>query len=258
MGKLTPRGGGDHLTMVYAAGTEPFRAPTWVEGMDKRIVVADDHPMFRDALRLAIAGVEPDAEVVEASTLDGVTAALAGDRETDLVLLDLNMPGMQGFSGLIQLCQCHPELPVAVISANEEPGVMRRAMDAGASGYIPKSIRSEDMRTALGALLAGETWIPPGIDLDSVLPGEDAAVGARVATLTPQQMRVLMMLHDGMLNKQIAYELGVSEGTVKAHVSAILQKLGVTSRTQAVILARRLADEANAPQEVIRRAASEG
>lgn len=223
---------------------------------EMRIVVADDHPMFRDALRLAIAGLVPDAAIVEASDLDQVVALLHGGPETDLVLLDLNMPGMQGFSGLVYLCQQHPEVPIAVISANEEPGVMRRALDAGASGYIPKSIRSDGMRDALAALLAGETWLPAGIDLGRPDPGGDAAVTARVASLTPQQMRVLMMLNDGLVNKQIAFELGVSEGTVKAHVSAVLQKLGVASRTQAVILARQLAEEANGPQEAIRRAAA--
>jgi len=225
--------------------------------MGRRIVVADDHPMFRDALRLAIRGALPDADVVEAGTLGGVCAELEEGPAVDLVLLDLNMPGMQGFAGLVYLCAQHPEVPIAVISANEEPRVIRRAIDAGASGYVPKSARSEDMREALHTLMEGEVWVPPGIDLDAAASDEDAVLSARLASLTPQQVRVLMMLHDGMLNKQIAYELGVSEGTVKAHVSAILQKLGVTSRTQAVILARQMTAEADAPQETLRRAASD-
>lgn len=226
--------------------------------MGQRIVIADDHPMFRDALRLAIMNALPGAEIVEAGTLGGVTAELEEGPTVDLVLLDLNMPGMQGFAGLVYLCAQHPEMPVAVISANEEPRVIRRAIDAGASGYIPKSVRSDDMRAALRALCKGEVWVPPGVDLDGAVPDEDAALTARVASLTPQQLRVLMMLNDGLVNKQIAYELGVSEGTVKAHVSAILQKLGVISRTQAVILIQQLVAEADAPQEAIRRAASEG
>ncbi|HYH19745.1 MAG TPA: response regulator transcription factor [Azospirillum sp.] len=225
--------------------------------MGQRIVIADDHPMVRDALRLAIGRALPDAEIVEADTLGGVLVALEGGPAADLVLLDLNMPGMQGFAGLVYLCAQHPELPIAVVSANEEPRVMRRALGAGASGYIPKSARTEDMRAALRALTEGEVWVPPGVDPDAGEPDEDTALTARLASLTPQQVRVFMMLNDGLVNKQIAYELGVSEGTVKAHVSAILQKLGVISRTQAVILARRLAAEADAPQELIRRAASE-
>jgi DNA-binding NarL/FixJ family response regulator len=226
--------------------------------MSQRIVIADDHPMFRDALRLALASALPGAEVVEAGTLGGVTAELEDGPAVDLVLLDLNMPGMQGFAGLAYLSAQYPEVPIAVISANEEPRVMRRAIDAGASGYIPKSVRTEDMRAALHTLAQGELWIPPGVDLDAAVSDEAAALTARVASLTPQQLRVLMMLNDGLINKQIAYELGVSEGTVKAHVSAILQKLGVISRTQAVIIARQLAAEADAPQDTIRRAASEG
>ncbi|MBP2295048.1 response regulator [Azospirillum rugosum] len=221
--------------------------------MTRRIVVADDHPMFRDALRSAILRAEPNADIVEAGTLAATAAALDGAMDTDLVLLDLNMPGMQGFAGLIYLCGQYPAVPIAVISANEEPRVIRRAMDAGASGYIPKSAPSEDMRAALDALLAGDLWVPAGAEAPCAT--DDRAATARIASLTPQQMRVLMMLSDGLINKQIAYELGVSEGTVKAHVSAILQKLGVISRTQAVILARQLAEEADAPQHMIRRAA---
>lgn len=226
--------------------------------MNPRIVVADDHPMFRDALRLAIGRARPDAEIVETGTLEGVTVELEDGPAVDLVLLDLNMPGMQGFSGLIYLCAHHPEVPVAVISANEEPCVMRRAVAAGASGYIPKSAPVEEMRAALRTLITGEVWVPPGIILDAGSADENAELNLRLASLTAQQVRVLMMLNDGLVNKQIAYELDISEGTVKAHVSAILQKLGVTSRTQAVILARQLTAETDAPQHAIRRAASEG
>ena len=223
--------------------------------MPTHIVVADDHPMFRDAMRLAIARALPEAEIVEAGTLDAAVAALEESPDADLLLLDLNMPGMQGFAGLVYLCSRFPALPIAVISANEEPRVIRRALGAGACGYIPKSAPSDMLGEALQALLAGELWRPALQEPNGVGAEEDAA--ARIASLTPQQVRVLMMLNDGLVNKQIAYELGVSEGTVKAHVSAILQKLGVTSRTQAVILVRQLAEDADAPQEMIRRAAEE-
>lgn len=223
--------------------------------MPTHIVVADDHPMFRDAMRLAIARSLPEAEIVEAGTLDAAAAALEESPDADLLLLDLNMPGMQGFAGLVYLCSRFPALPIAVISANEEPRVIRRALGAGACGYIPKSAPSDMLGEALQALLAGELWRPALQEPDGSGREEDAA--ARIASLTPQQVRVLMMLNDGLVNKQIAYELGVSEGTVKAHVSAILQKLGVTSRTQAVILVRQLAEDADVPQELIRRAAEE-
>jgi DNA-binding NarL/FixJ family response regulator len=223
----------------------------------ERILVADDHPLFRDALRLAIAQALPEAEVVEAGSLDGVEAALSAAPDTDLVLLDLNMPGMQGFSGLVFLRAQFPSTPVAVISANEEAAVVRRALDFGAAGYIAKSAAPEEIRAALRAMLAGELWLPPGFEPDDPATGADATLAAQLARLTPQQVRVLTMLNEGLPNKQIAYALGVSEGTIKAHVSAILQKLQVDSRTQVVILARRLAADTNAPQEQILRAAIE-
>jgi DNA-binding NarL/FixJ family response regulator len=223
----------------------------------QRIVVADDHPLFRDALGLAVVEALPAAEVVEAGSLEGVEAALAAAPDTDLVMLDLNMPGMHGFSGLVFLRAQFPSTPVAVISANEEAAVVRRAIEFGAAGYITKSAAPEEIRAALLAMLGGEMWLPPGIELGGEAAGADAALAAQLARLTPQQVRVLMMLTEGLPNKQIAHALGVSEGTVKAHVSAILQKLQVDSRTQAVILAGRLGADANTPQEQILRAAAE-
>jgi DNA-binding NarL/FixJ family response regulator len=220
-----------------------------------RIVIADDHPLFRDALRLAISEQFEGAEIAEAGALDTVRAEIEAAPDTDLVLLDLNMPGMHGFSGLLFLRAQFPAVPVAVISANEEPRVVRRAVELGAAGYIPKSATPDEIRGALAALLAGEAWLPPAIDPGDGEEDEEADLAARLTSLTPQQVRVLMMLSEGLLNKQIAYDLGVSEATVKAHVSAILQKLDVGSRTQAVILAGRLAADVNAPQQEILRAA---
>jgi DNA-binding NarL/FixJ family response regulator len=134
----------------------------------------------------------------------------------------------------------HPDVPVAIVSATEDPMVIRRAVEFGASGFIPKSLDAEHIGAALDAVLAGETWTPPDVDLSGAEDRESAELVRRLATLTPQQVRVLMMLSEGLLNKQIAFELTVSEATVKAHVSAILQKLGVDSRTQAVIAAARI------------------
>jgi len=134
----------------------------------------------------------------------------------------------------------YPSLPIVVVSANDDPAVIRRCMEFGAAGFIPKTLGVEVLRQAIARVLQGEVWTPPDVDLALKSDAESAAMIARLATLTPQQVRVLMMLSGGLLNKQIAYELGVSEATVKAHVSAILQKLGVDSRTQAVIAAGRI------------------
>jgi DNA-binding NarL/FixJ family response regulator len=207
---------------------------------DYRIVIADDHPLFRGALRQALCDVYPDVRIEEAGSLDDVIAILENGDEPDLILLDLKMPGVQGFSGLMYLRAQYPGVPAMVVSANEDAPVIRRSLDFGASGFVPKSSTAEQIRAALAAVLEGEIWVPAGIDLTEDDDGEDTQMAARLATLTPQQVRVLMMLSQGLLNKQIAYELSVSEATVKAHVSAILQKMGVESRTQAVIAAGRI------------------
>ena len=158
----------------------------------------------------------------------------------DLILLDLTMPGVQGFSGLMSLRAQYPELPVVIVSATEEPTVIRRAMDFGASGFIPKRFGVETLRDAITKVMDGDVFIPPDTDLSSVADPDMTKLRDRLVTLTPQQVRVLMMLSEGLLNKQIAYELNVSEATIKAHVTAILRKLGVHSRTQAVIAAQKL------------------
>jgi DNA-binding NarL/FixJ family response regulator len=205
-----------------------------------RIIVADDHPLFRGALRQALAPLGGELVIEEAGALDEVAAALERSGEVDLVLLDLTMPGASGFSGLVYLRAQRPDVPVIVVSASEDPGVIRRALDFGASGFIPKSVPGETIREAIRAVLGGGVWVPPDLAPDGGSDRETADLVARVATLTPQQVRVLSMLSEGLLNKQIAYELDVSEATVKAHVSAILLKLGVESRTQAVIAAARI------------------
>jgi DNA-binding NarL/FixJ family response regulator len=203
-------------------------------------LIADDHPLFRGALREAVHGVFDRADVTEAGTFKEVSEFLErGGRDVDLILLDLSMPGARGFSGLMYLRAQYPSLPVVVVSANDDPAVIRRCMEFGASGFIPKTLGIEALRAAVARVLQGEVWTPPDVDLTRQSEAESAAI-ARLATLTPQQVRVLMMLSGGLLNKQIAYELGVSEATVKAHVSAILQKLGVESRTQAVIAAGKI------------------
>jgi len=205
-----------------------------------RLVIADDHPLFRGALREAVSGLFQRADIAEAGTFDDVSKILDRAAEVDLILLDLAMPGVRGFSGLMYLRAQYPSVPIVIVSANDEPAVIRRCMDFGASGFIPKRLGVEAMRQAIASVLKGGVWTPPDVDLTAVADAQTAAMLARLATLTPQQVRVLMMLSEGLLNKQIAYELGVSEATVKAHVSAILQKLGVESRTQAVIAAAKI------------------
>jgi len=205
-----------------------------------RFVIADDHPLFRGALKEAVNQLFTATKIFEAGGFDDLQVLLEREGDVDLVLLDLSMPGVRGFSGLLYLRAQFPGIPVVVVSANEEPDVIRRCMGFGASGFLPKTLAVEVMREAIHKVLDGGVWTPPDIDLQSHDDKETRDLVARLATLTPQQVRVLMMLSEGLLNKQIAYELTVSEATVKAHVSAILQKLGVESRTQAVIAAAKI------------------
>ncbi len=200
-----------------------------------RLIIVDDHPLFRGALKQALTSSFEAADIIEAGSLDELNEKLSQGSDVDLVLLDLTMPGVQGLSGLLFLRAQHPEIPVVIVSANEDPVVIRRSIDFGASGFVPKSQPVDQIRKAVKKVLEGEVWVPPDIDLNVRSDPEAADLASRLSTLTPQQVRVLMMLGEGLLNKQIAFKLGVSEATIKAHVSAILQKLGVDSRTQAVI-----------------------
>jgi len=209
-------------------------------GGSARLIIADDHPLFRGALREAVSGLFERGEIAEAGSFDDVTRLLERAADIDLILLDLTMPGMRGFSGLMYLRAQYPTVPIIVVSANDDPGVIRRCMDFGASGFIPKTLGIDAMRGAIARVFEGGIWTPADVDLGRGADADTADLMARLASLTPQQVRVLMMLSEGLLNKQIAYELGVSEATVKAHVSAILQKLGVDSRTQAVIAAAKI------------------
>lgn len=205
-----------------------------------RILIADDHPLVRGALRQAVANAVAGADILECGSLDDVTKSLNANPDVDLVLLDLAMPGVRGFSGLMVLRAQYPGVPVVVVSGKEERSVIRLCIDFGSSGFIPKSTDMETMQAAIRAVLSGDVWVPADIDLSGPVDRDAVDSVRRLASLTPQQVRVLMMLSEGLLNKQIAYELSVSEATVKAHVSAILQKLGVESRTQAVIAAARI------------------
>ena len=205
-----------------------------------RVLIADDHPLVVGGLKEAVVAAAPGAEIAVAHDFDSMVAALDQSPDTDLVLLDLAMPGVRGFSGLLFLRSERPSTPVIVVSGNEDRAVIRHCLEFGAAGFIPKSTALETMRAAIVQVLDGGRWTPPDFDPNAQPNRESSALARRLASLTPQQVRVLMMLSQGLLNKQIAYELSVSEATVKAHVSAILQKLRVESRTQAVILATKI------------------
>ena len=198
-------------------------------------VIADDHPLFRGALKEALAGVGDVAAIHEAGDFAAARKAAADNPDADLMLLDLTMPGVSGLSGLIALRAEFPSLPVMVVSAHDDPATIHRALDLGASGFLSKSAGIEEIREGIEKVMAGEVFVPAGYDQAQEYEPEVADLLQRLQTLTPQQSRVLSMLGEGLLNKQIAYELGVSEATIKAHVSAILLKLNVDSRTQAVI-----------------------
>ncbi len=213
-----------------------------------RFIIVDDHPLFRGALSQALASAFLGAQMLEAGSLDELTEQVATAGEIDLILLDLSMPGVHGLSGLLYLRAEHPEVPVAIVSASDDPVTIRQCIDCGASGFIPKSQPVEGIRDAIRRIMDGEVWLPADLDLSSVPSGETAELVSRMSTLTPQQVRVLMMLGEGLLNKQIAFKLGVSEATIKAHVSAILQKLGVDSRTQAVIAINKIGTPGDWPR----------
>lgn len=198
------------------------------------IIIADDHPLFRGALKQALA-MDEGARIIEAGDFIEARKAAAANPDADLMMLDLAMPGASGLTGLMMIRAEYPNIPVAVISATDDQPTIRRALELGASAFISKSSGLDDIRTAIATVLEGGSWIPPGFDAGREHDPEIEALIARLKTLTPQQTRVLGMIGEGMLNKQIAYELGVSEATIKAHVSAILLKLDVDSRTQAVI-----------------------
>ncbi|MFP5513923.1 MAG: response regulator [Alphaproteobacteria bacterium] len=211
-----------------------------------RILIADDHPMVRDALRSAVLYSCQATDVMEADRLDSVMQALEERGDLDLVLLDVNMPGMNGLGGLRTLRQRFPATPVVVVSAHEERRWVREAMESGAAGFIPKSTPRDAIAAALRQVLNGELYVPPQAGDESVEEAGDAEtaeIARRIATLTAQQLRVLELLGTGKLNKEIAFDLSITETTVKAHVSAILQKLKVYSRTQAVVIANRVLAE---------------
>ena len=206
-----------------------------------RVLIADDHPLFRAALRLALMQAVPDAEIVEAHDVDTLRAAASTPPEPELVLLDLLMPGARSFAPLTWLRNQFPGTAVMIVSANEDPEVIRQAQIFGAAGYVPKSIAQADLIAAIRTVADCGQWFPPGVTASvRRLTGDRELLAARLNSLTPQQYRVLELVAMGRLNKQIAAELSIEETTVKAHVSAALAKLGVRNRTQASLAFREM------------------
>jgi len=208
-----------------------------------RLLIADDHPLFRLALVQAIREIMPEADVLEADTLMTARAVLAAHLDIDLVLLDLHMPGNRGLIGLVELRAEYPSVAVAMISANDDPAVIRRALNYGAAGYIPKRADLNAIKTGLRAVLNCEEYVPEELRA-AVAAGQssnaDRELAKRLSSLTPQQLRVLVLVAEGQLNKQIADVLSIQERTVKAHLTSIFEKLGVRNRTQASAILHQL------------------
>lgn len=202
-----------------------------------RFLIVDDHPLFLSAIKLTVQSAFDGAELFEATSIVSAKDRIVESGPFDLVLLDLSLPGTKGFDGLLELRTLYPKLPLVVISALEDPAIIHQAMTYGAAGFISKSVRKSDMELALKEVMSGAVTLPRGYvpPRTNGTSEADAELAERLTSLTPQQLRVLKMLRQGLLNKQIAYELNVGETTVKAHVSEILRKLRVASRTQAVI-----------------------
>lgn len=214
-----------------------------------QFLIADDHPLFRDALKGALATPFPQAQIFESEDFQSTLNVLAEQPDLDLILLDLHMPGNGDLYGLIRIREDYPDIPLVAISGSEDLQVISKVMGYGALGFIPKSSSAAQIAAAIDVVLEGDSWLPESLkDKIASISSEDKELAAQVASLTPQQYRVLSYLHEGLLNKQIAYELNISEATVKAHITAIFRKLGVYNRTQAVLIASKLQLEPLEPQ----------
>lgn len=210
--------------------------------------IADDHPLFRSALMQVMSKHYPSSEITQSVNLVETINALDDRDDIDLLLLDINMPGSQDLFGLVNIRERFPSVPVAIVSACEDQSMVNRAIGHGAMGYITKSLSQEDIFIAMDSILAGDKWIPLTYRADlRPISDQEQSLVAKIASLTPQQYKVLCLLKEGWLNKQIGYELGVTEATIKAHITSIFRKLGVTNRTQAVITLNKMAADHTDP-----------
>jgi DNA-binding NarL/FixJ family response regulator len=210
-------------------------------------LIVDDHPLYREALKGAIAVTYGDCRFIEADSVAGLLDTLEQHAGSDLLLLDLNLPGAYGFSALAHLRGSHPSLPVIVVSAMDDPRTVRKAMAFGAQGFVSKSADATTIGRHVQAVMRGEIIAPAGLDAEvcAEVDLDDLDIAQRLAQLTPQQFRVFGMLCSGRLNKQIAFDLNITEATVKAHMTVILRKLGAATRTQAVLIVSRMAADPN-------------
>ncbi len=200
----------------------------------EKIIIADDHPLFRQALLGTLKSKFTETNWLEAQTIAEFEQLLVNHDDSDLVLLDLNIPGAHGFNTLIHVRNHYPHMPVVIVSAHEDQDTITKAMEFGAAGFVPKSTPIDLIFIAIQQVLLGNVWVPE--DFQALANDDESSdIAERVASLTQQQYKILMMFAQGMLNKQIAYDLHVSEATIKAHATAIFRKLNVRNRTQAVI-----------------------
>ena len=209
-----------------------------------KFLIADDHPLFREALVGALSPLFEEVEILQSDSLDSTLNMLQENNDIDLILLDLHMPGCENFYGLIRVTQDYPQIPVAVVSASDSIEVVSYVMSFGAKGFVPKSTPTLLIADALRAIMNGETWLTDELRVQiAEIDGDEINLAQKIAELTPKQFQVLKLIHDGLLNKQIAHELNVTEATVKAHISAVFRKLDVNTRTQAVLLLKKLSLE---------------
>jgi len=213
--------------------------------MTNAVLIADDHPLFREALTYIVSSVLPDAEIAYATNYSETAAAMAAN-SFKLAFLDLNMPDSNGLTDLALLKKTHPTTPLVVVSAHEEVEIVRTCLSYNASGYIIKSSSPEEIKAAIQTILAGETYVPKEIDLNQESSDSNRLAAEQISSLTPSQLRVLIEIGKGKLNKQIAYDLDITEATVKAHITTVFKKLKINNRTQAVLFTKE--HKANNPE----------
>ncbi|RJL04034.1 DNA-binding response regulator [Paracoccus aestuarii] len=230
---------------------QPQIPGTGQEGPFRAALIVEDHPLFGDALAMTLQSVSGIRHVIHADSLEQASRHLAAGADVDVILLDLNLPDVDGLEGLLHLRRVAPRLPVLLVTSVNETRTIRAALAGGAAGFVPKHSRREVFRAAFEALAAGEVFAPDlPAEAEPEAPHADAVI-RRLSQLTRQQARILELICEGRMNKQIAYELSIAETTVKAHVTAIMRKMGVSTRTQAVLMAQdvklrgRIADAAN-------------
>jgi DNA-binding NarL/FixJ family response regulator len=205
-----------------------------------KFLIADDHPLFREALISALRPLFENVDIIQSNSLKSTLEALKEHSDFDLVLLDLNMPGCDSFYGLIRVSQDFPEVSVAVVSASDSVEVVSKVMNLGAKGFIPKATSTAIIADALQQIMDGKNWLPEGMQTSDESDAPVIDIAKLVGELTPKQFQVLQLLQNGLLNKQIAFDLQITEATVKAHISGVFRKLNVHTRTQAVLLLKNL------------------